>query len=80
MDALNKYRIIEKIIETEDDSLLEEINLLLGISSEKADVWNSVPAGVKETISKSMLELKEGKVLTNEDVLADIKKRFLKDV
>lgn len=80
MDALNKYRIIEKIIETEDDSLLEEINLLLGISSEKPALWNSVPENIKETISKSMLEMKEGKVLSNEEVLADIKKRFLKDV
>jgi len=79
MDALNKYRIIEKIIETDDELLLEEINLLLGIDKESNDLWNTIPEKVKETIIASMVELKEGKVLSNEEVINDIKKRFLKD-
>jgi hypothetical protein len=79
MDALNKYRIIEKIIETNDELLLEEINLLLGIDKESNDLWNTIPEKVKETINASMEELKEGKVLSNEEVINDIKKRFIKD-
>lgn len=79
MDVRNKYRIIEKIIETEDESLLEEINLLLGINAETSELWNSIPENVKDTINKSLHEMREGKVISNEEVINDIKKRFLKN-
>lgn len=79
MDAINKYKIVEKIIATEDDSILEEIKLLPGIDSDSKNSWDAVPDSVRQTLERSFIDIKEGKISPNEEVMTDIKKRFLKD-
>jgi hypothetical protein len=78
MNVKEKYRIVEKIILTDDDSILEEVKDLLGID-EQGDLWNILPDSVKETIDESLKESEAGKLISNEDVLNDIKSRFLKE-
>jgi len=78
MNVKEKYRIVEKIILTNDDSILEEVMDLLGID-EQGDLWNVLPDSVKETIEESLKESEAGKLLSNEDVLNDVKSRFLKE-
>lgn len=78
MNVKEKYRIVEKIILTNDDSILEEVKDLLGID-EQGDLWNTLPDSVKETIEESLKESEAGKLLSNEEVMNDIKSRFLKE-
>lgn len=80
MDLVNKYKIVEKIITTEDDTILEEIKILLGIDLDSKDAWDSVPASIKQTIEKSFNEIKEGKVIPSEKVMIDIKQKFSKNI
>jgi len=78
MNVKEKYRIVEKIILTNDDSILEEVKDLLGID-EQGDLWNVLPDSVKETIKESLKQSEAGKLLSNEAVMNDIKSRFIKE-
>ena len=77
MTVGEKYRIVEKIIQTEDESILSEIKSLLGIDDSSADFWNTIPDTIKVTIEESLEQIRKGNVHANEEVMADIKKRFL---
>lgn len=45
MDIALKYKIVEKIIESNDDTLLNQINNLLGLSEN--DFWTELPKDVQ---------------------------------
>ena len=77
MTVGEKYRLGEKIIQTEDESILSEIKSLLGIDDSSAEYWNTVPDTIKNTIEESLEQIKKGNVHANEEVMEDIKKRFL---
>ena len=77
MTVGEKYRIVEKIIQTEDESILSEIKNLLGIDDSSGDYWNTIPDSIKHTIEESLDQIKKGDLHANEEVMADIKKRFL---
>lgn len=77
MTVGEKYRIVEKIIQTEDESILSEIKNLLGIDDNSPEFWNTIPDTVKHTIEESLEQIRNGNVHANEEVMADIKKRFL---
>jgi predicted transcriptional regulator len=50
----------------------------LGID-EQGELWNVLPDSVKETIKESLKQSEAGKVLSNEEVMNDIKSRFIKE-
>ena len=75
MDIALKYKILEKIIQTDDDALLNEISSLVGLS--ESDFWNDVPDGVKQLIDQAKGELDRGEGIPHAEVMADIKNRFL---
>lgn len=75
MDIALKYKMVEKIIQTDDDSLLNEVNSLLGLSEE--DFWNDVPLEIKQAIDNAKNELDNGKGIDHSEAMAKIKSRFL---
>jgi len=75
MDIALKYKIVEKIIQTNDDILLNEIKSLVGLS--ESDFWNEVPDEVKQAINHAKGELDRGEGLPHSIVMAEIKDRFL---
>lgn len=76
MNAIDKYRIVEKIIETSDEALLEEIKILPGIAD--SENWESVPDSVKQTITKSLQDIKEGRTTPHSTFLGEVKSKYLK--
>ena len=76
MDISLKYKIVEKIIQTEDDVLLNEIKSMLGV--QENDFWEALPEDVKQSINKAKAELDRGEGIPHEQVMADIRQRFLK--
>jgi hypothetical protein len=76
MDIAQKYKIVEKIMQSEDDVLLNEINSLL--STSKNDFWFDLPDGVKQSINQAKSELDRGEGIPHEQVMAEIRERFLK--
>lgn len=76
MDIASKYKIVEKIIQTNDDLLLNEIKSLVGLSDR--DFWTDVPGEIKSAVNKAREELDRGEGIPHSQVMTEIKNRFLK--
>ncbi|MBS1503204.1 MAG: hypothetical protein JST32_14140 [Bacteroidetes bacterium] len=76
MDIEHKYKILEKIMKTEDDVLLSEIDSLL--DTNKQDFWPSLPPQVKQAVEEAKSELDRGEGIPHEQVMAEIKARYRK--
>jgi gas vesicle protein len=75
MDNSLKYKIVEKIIQSNDENLLNEIKSLIGLS--ETDFWTEIPEEIKKSINKAKEELNRGEGLEYDDVMDEIKSRFL---
>ena len=75
MEIALKYKLVEKLIQTEDDTILNEIKELLGLSN--TDFWHELPTHVKAQINKAKEQLDNGLGISNQDVMAEVEKRFL---
>ncbi|MEJ7779174.1 MAG: hypothetical protein WKF68_06260 [Daejeonella sp.] len=75
MDIALKYKIVEKIIQSNDDSLLNEIKSLVGLS--EVDFWNELPTELKQALNKAKGELDRGEGIPHSQVISEIKNRFL---
>lgn len=76
MDNALKYKIVEKIIQSDDDALLNEVGIILGVP--QTDFWSELPEAVKQSINKAKAQLDRGEGIPHDKVMADIKSRFLK--
>ena len=76
MDASTKFKMVEKIIATEDDALLEEVKSLLGLSEH--DFWDDLNDSTKASIQRGLEQSNRGETRPHEDVMAEIKARLLK--
>ena len=75
MDIAAKYKIVESIIQTDNDLVLKEIESLLGLYKE--DFWKHLPEELKNQISEAKSELTEGKGIPHEIVMQEINNSFL---
>ena len=75
MDIALKYKIVEKIIQSNDHNLLNEIKTLIGLS--ETDFWMEIPIEVKQDIHKAKAELDRGEGTHHAQVMTEIKSRFL---
>jgi hypothetical protein len=75
MDNELKYKLVEKIIQSNDAILLNEIKTLMGLADE--DFWLEVPTEVKNAINKAKMELDNGEGTQHDQVMAEVSNRFL---
>ena len=75
MDIASKYKIVEKIIQTDDDLLLNEIKSLVGLS--EGDFWKDIPAEIKGAANEAKEELDRGEGIQHSQVMTEIKDRFI---
>lgn len=75
MDIALKYKIVEKIIQSTDDTLLNEIQSLVGLS--ESDFWFELPKEVKQAVNKAKAELDRKEGIPHAEVMSEIKNRFL---
>jgi hypothetical protein len=75
MDIALKNRIVEKIIQSNDDELLNEIKSLVGLS--EGDFWNDLPAEVKQSINEAKAQMDRGEGIPHDEVMSRMKARFL---
>lgn len=76
MDIASKYKIVEKIIQSNDDALLSEIKSLLNLS--ESDYWNDIPNELKQAINTAKDELDRGQGIPHSQIMSEIKNVFLK--
>ncbi|HEX7365787.1 MAG TPA: hypothetical protein VF273_01760 [Pelobium sp.] len=74
MDITIKYKIVEKIIQSDDDDLLNAIKSLVGLSE---DFWTEIPTEIKQHIYRAKSELDRGEGVPHSQVMEEIKNRFL---
>ncbi|HCN82185.1 MAG TPA: hypothetical protein DIT07_01000 [Sphingobacteriaceae bacterium] len=75
MDIVLKNKIVERIIQSNDDLLLNEIKSLVGLS--ETDFWSSLPEEIKQAVNKAKSELDKGKGIPHSQMMSEIKDRFL---
>lgn len=71
MDSALKYKIVEKIVQSNDEVLLNEIKSLIGLS-EEVDFWTVLPEEVKQAINEAKTELDSGAGISNTEVMEGI--------
>jgi len=76
MDIALKYKIVEKIIQSEDDILLNEVGAILGLP--QTDFWTELPEGIKQSINEAKAQLDRGEGIVHNEIMAGVKERFLK--
>ena len=71
----NKIKIVEKIIQSNDEGLLNEIKSLVGLS--EGDFWAELPAEVKQAVNQAKGELSRGEGIPHSQLMTEVKDRFL---
>lgn len=71
MDIALKYKIVEKIVQSNDENLLAEINSLIDHSGK--DFWDELPESIKQSIEIAKTQLDEGKGRPHAEVMRDLK-------
>ncbi len=74
MDATLKYQLIEKIVQTNDESVLQEIKALL--ESASGDWWNTISEAERAAIDEGLAQADRGETLSHEDAMRQIQLRM----
>ena len=75
MDKLEKDALVIKLINTEDDAILDQVKAIL---TDDKDFWDDLPEHVKEGIKEAKEQLARGEGIPHEQVMAEIKAKYLK--
>lgn len=75
MDIALKYKIAERIIQSEDDTMLNEVKTLMGLAD--GDFWNELPNEVKQAIDTAKAQLNRGEGIPHEQVMAEFRSKYL---
>ena len=75
MNPAVKYKMISKIINSKDDTILNQIKVLLGIEDD-ADFWDELNNEDQEAINEGIAQLDNKQHVSHQSVQEDIKKRF----
>lgn len=75
MDIAIKYKIISKIINSNDESVLSSIKSLLKIDDE-VDFWDELGEDDKAAINEGLGQLESGQYVSHESVREEIKNCF----
>ena len=75
MDNSVKYRIISKIINSNDEQVLNAVKSLLKIDDD-GDFWEELSVEDQVAIDEGLEQLDKGQYVSQESVREEIKKRF----
>ena len=73
MDISVKYKMISKIINSNDESVLSSIKSLLKIED---DFWDELGADDQAAINEGLEQLNSGQFVSHQSVREEIKNRF----
>jgi uncharacterized protein (UPF0147 family) len=74
MDISVKYKIVEKIIQSNDDKILNQIKALL--NAPEPDFWDDIPENVQKAINEAKAQLDRGEGIPHSQVMTDVRSRF----
>lgn len=76
MDLISKYDLIERIVNTEDESLLQQIKHLL--ESEESESWEDLDPALKASITRGVRQADKGLGKPHSAVIKQLRKKYPK--
>ena len=70
-----KIDLAQKILKTNDESILAKVNDLF-IQESEDDWWNELPKEVQDSISEGVRNINEGNLFTHDQVIQEAKSRY----
>jgi hypothetical protein len=70
MDATLKYSLIEKLVNTEDDAVLNQVKEFLEMEKNH---WDTLNPKLKESIETSLTQIEKKNYISHEQVLKNIR-------
>ena len=75
MNVKEKNILIKKLLDTEEDVLLNQVKIIL---ESDFDFWNQLPEEIKRSVKKAKQELNDGKSIPHHLIMSEVKKKYLK--
>jgi predicted transcriptional regulator len=76
MDVKTKYMLLEKLIQTDNDAILDQVKAILGDNDK--DFWDDLDSESQASILRGQAQARKGETRPHAEVMKDIKSRFLK--
>tara|TARA_Y100001949_G_C15831492_1_gene262189 strand:+ start:424 stop:657 length:234 start_codon:yes stop_codon:yes gene_type:complete len=75
VDSTIKYKIISKIINSDDEKQLQAVKSILGIKDDE-DFWDELSVEDQASIDEGLNQLEKGKYVSHQSVKEEITRRF----
>jgi hypothetical protein len=76
MNAKEKYELIEKLVLSNDDELLNQIKTI--IEGNSTQLWDKLNPGLKGSIQRGIQQSNAGTGMVHEDVMKEYRSKFKK--
>ncbi len=76
MDANKKYELIEKLVMTEDESLLNQVKAVL--EGSEIQFWDDLNPKLKESINRGLEQSKQGIGIPHDEIMRQFRSRLSK--
>jgi hypothetical protein len=76
MDLISKYDLIERIVKTENETILNQVKHLL--EEEETESWETLNPALKASINRGLSQVSKRKVTSHSDAMKRLKKKHLK--
>lgn len=74
MDIKEKNALIKKLLDTEDDAILDQVKAILEIGEK--DFWEELSPELKASIEQGLKESEEGKGRPHVEVMKEIRSKY----
>lgn len=74
MDLISKYNLIEKIVHSENETLLQQVKNLL--NEEETESWENLNEDLKASLKRGLAQSAKGKVAPHNKVIKKIKNKY----
>ena len=76
MDTNEKNALVKKLLDTEDDAILDQVKTILEIGEK--DFWEELEPELKASIEQGLKESAEGKGRPHEEVMKELRGKYSK--
>jgi predicted transcriptional regulator len=76
MDLISKYDLIEKIIQTTDETILWQVKHVL--DEQDAESWEDLDPKLKASLKRGLAQSDKGEVTPHEKIWPKLKKKYSK--
>lgn len=76
MDLISKYDLIERIVKSNDEALLQQVKNLL--EEEEAESWEDMDPSLKASIKKGVAQAEKGQGIPHKKIKGSLQKKYIK--